>query len=62
MKFPTIWYTIWYLEALPVVCNKINAKNISYYCMVGNFCRYKFHKTGEHPGFRYTCGFNFHDQ
>ena len=36
-----------------MVCSTVNVKNISYYRMVGNFCGYKFRKTGQHPGFRY---------
>ena len=31
-----------------MVCSTVNVKNISYYGMVGNFCGYKFCKTGQH--------------
>ena len=34
MKYPSIWYTIWLLEALPVVCNTVYVKTFLYFTLL----------------------------
>ena len=41
--YPSIWYTIWFLEALPVVCSTVYVKTFLTlpYCIAGCFCGWK---------------------
>ena len=34
MKYPPIWYTIWFLEALPVVCSTVYVKSFLYFALL----------------------------
>ena len=34
MNYPSIWYTIWLLEALPVVCNTVYVKSFLYFTLL----------------------------